>query len=200
MLPKANKRNAKQIEVIKAVLSRAGETALCMSFVDNTLHVVTFYNRNDKPCLVWWWNDAKGMNGNYYYMNNEARDKKLGELIELAESRSAHKKEQAEKRKNNRIEAEVGDIFYASWGYDQTNVDLYQVVERKGKATVKMQPIASTWVDYEYGKVKADPTRKTGDEFTARLGQYGVKVGYNQTARRTSAESTHYCTLPGMGH
>jgi hypothetical protein len=26
-----------------------------------------------------------------------------------------------------------GDIFYTSWGYDQTNVDFYQVTEVKGK-------------------------------------------------------------------
>ena len=30
----------------------------------------------------------------------------------------------------------VGDIFYTQWGYDQTNIDFYQVVELKGKHTM----------------------------------------------------------------
>jgi hypothetical protein len=31
-------------------------------------------------------------------------------------------------------QAKVGDILYTSWGYDQTNVDFYQVVRVKGSA------------------------------------------------------------------
>lgn len=30
----------------------------------------------------------------------------------------------------------IGDIFYTSWGYDQTNIDFYQVVALRGKHTV----------------------------------------------------------------
>jgi len=35
---------------------------------------------------------------------------------------------------------QVGQFFYASWGYDQTNVDFYQVVEVKGK-TVQVRKV-----------------------------------------------------------
>lgn len=34
----------------------------------------------------------------------------------------------------------TGDVLVASWGYDQTNVDFYQVVERTAHM-VKLQPI-----------------------------------------------------------
>lgn len=37
----------------------------------------------------------------------------------------------------------VGDIVYTSWGYDQTNIDFYQVV-KVTKASVKLQRIAAT--------------------------------------------------------
>ena len=33
----------------------------------------------------------------------------------------------------------VGDIFYSSWGYDQTNIDFYQVVSLKGKHTLVLR-------------------------------------------------------------
>lgn len=35
----------------------------------------------------------------------------------------------------------VGDLFYDSWGYDQTNVDFYQVVALKGKMTAVIREI-----------------------------------------------------------
>ena len=33
----------------------------------------------------------------------------------------------------------LGDIFYSSWGYDQTNIDFYQVVALKGKHTLVLR-------------------------------------------------------------
>lgn len=36
----------------------------------------------------------------------------------------------------------VGDIFYSSWGYDQTNVDFYQVV-KVGPAMISMRKVHS---------------------------------------------------------
>lgn len=29
--------------------------------------------------------------------------------------------------------ANIGDVFYSSWGYDQTNVDFYEVVRKTAK-------------------------------------------------------------------
>ena len=36
-----------------------------------------------------------------------------------------------------------GDIFYSSWGYDQTNIDYYKVTKLIGKASVELVPIES---------------------------------------------------------
>ena len=40
----------------------------------------------------------------------------------------------------------VGDVFVSSWGYDQTNIDFYEVVA-KTKARIKVRPIASTVIE-----------------------------------------------------
>lgn len=37
----------------------------------------------------------------------------------------------------------VGDVLYASWGYDQTNIDFYQVVEVVSGRSVKIRAICS---------------------------------------------------------
>ena len=42
----------------------------------------------------------------------------------------------------------VGDIFYRSWGYDQTNIDYFKVTKLIGKASVELVPVESR-IDYE---------------------------------------------------
>ena len=38
----------------------------------------------------------------------------------------------------------VGDILYASWGYEQTNIDFYQVTDLVGLRSVKVRKIGAT--------------------------------------------------------
>lgn len=45
----------------------------------------------------------------------------------------------------NAAAAPVGTIFYTSWGYDQTNVDFYEVVS----ATTKMVTVAKIYAYYD---------------------------------------------------
>ena len=39
----------------------------------------------------------------------------------------------------------LGQVFYSSWGYDQTNVNFYQVVALKGKKTIILQELNSDY-------------------------------------------------------
>lgn len=41
----------------------------------------------------------------------------------------------------NKYGVQVGDLFYASWGYDQTNVDFFQVVELVGASSVRVREV-----------------------------------------------------------
>lgn len=45
-------------------------------------------------------------------------------------------------------EIKVGDIFYHSWGYDQTNIDFYEVVKRM-KSSVVIRMIQQEQVSQE---------------------------------------------------
>lgn len=37
--------------------------------------------------------------------------------------------------------AKVGDVFYISWGYDQTNVDFYRIRKLRGKTQAVIEPV-----------------------------------------------------------
>lgn len=58
-----------------------------------------------------------------------------------------YKLEQADKKKAFINPLKVGDIVYSSWGWEQTNVTFYQIVESIGRITVKVRRIAGKVVD-----------------------------------------------------
>lgn len=69
---------------------------------------------------------------------------------------------------------QVGDIFYSSWGYDQTNVDFYQVVGLTG-ASVKVRQIAQRTVRSGGAggdSVVAVPDHFVGEVMTKRIQNY----------------------------
>lgn len=56
----------------------------------------------------------------------------------------------------------IGDLFYGSWGYEQTNVDFFQVVALRGKHTAVLARIAR---DYVGGFSMSGTVRPCRDEF-----------------------------------
>lgn len=95
-----------------------------------------------------------------------------------------HENEKAKyKRAYSHEGIEIGDIFSHSWGYDQTNVDFYQVVGKTGKATLIVRPICSSRVEATgpmAEMVTALKDQFKGSEFKVRTdGKYfKTNVGY----------------------
>ena len=50
-------------------------------------------------------------------------------------------KAKTKKQPINKYGVKVGDMFCDTWGYGQTNVDFYQVVDLKGSTTVVLKPV-----------------------------------------------------------
>lgn len=51
--------------------------------------------------------------------------------------------------KTNKFGIKVGDIFHASWGYDQTNNNFFQVVALVGETSVRVREVAPAIIDSE---------------------------------------------------
>jgi len=103
---------------------------------------------------------------------------------------------------------EVGDIFASSWGYDQTNVDFYEVVAvtPSGKS-VRLVSIGkeTTYAEGGYTKVRAVPGSAAPDAepFLKRLRYYRddvvVDIASYATAWRVEADTEKYETAIGWG-
>src|SRR4030067_498516 len=83
----------------------------------------------------------------YYIFNSEnLRDKYIEDFIENVKGWEDIKADRKVKRIAFKNPAKVGDILSCSWGYDQTNVDFYQVVKVSGKC-VYIQEIGGHSLD-----------------------------------------------------
>lgn len=91
---------------------------------------------------------------NYLFRSKERRDEYVKEYIEGLVKDAEYKSKRAAEKRNFVHDLKVGSILYSSWGYDQTNIDFYEVVELVGKKSVKILPIgkavesSSTGADY----------------------------------------------------
>lgn len=70
----------------------------------------------------------------YNFRNEEERSEYVSNFKKRVYEKELYKQERAQARKNAVNPYKVGDILYSSWGYDQTNIDFYQVVAVNGKS------------------------------------------------------------------
>jgi hypothetical protein len=84
---------------------------------------------------IFFGNQAKPV-AHYTYRSEAERERSVREHFERRRGHATYVREQADKRKAFAHTVKVGDIFTASWGYDQTNVDAYQVTEVRGKHAI----------------------------------------------------------------
>jgi hypothetical protein len=113
----------------------------------------------------------------------------LAGIEEAAARKEERKAARAAERKEAQENVKKGDIFVASWGWEQTNVDAYQVVEKKG-ATVTLREIG---LDTIYGsegfmsdRVRPVKNLFIGPAFTKRITGRGINISDCQ--RATPAE------------
>jgi hypothetical protein len=83
----------------------------------------------------------------------------------------------------------VGDVLYASWGYEQTIVDFYQVVEVDTDRTIRVRAICENPTQtYKSGGTTVPQINvfKDAEILTRRVnGQYqAVKIDSVRTARK----------------
>lgn len=84
------------------------------------------------------WHRAKKL----WYAKQTKKRLELAKVLTDTEEYAEHvRKEEPKGEKVNQYGVKVGDIFVSMWGYDQTNVDYYQVTALKGKTMVVLQAI-----------------------------------------------------------
>lgn len=149
---------------------------------------IAFAGKSNKP--LW----------HYSFASPERRQAQIDETVKSRKSLIEYKEKELQKRRDFVHNIQKGEIFVSSWGYDQTNIDFYEVVEIKGKMVV-VREIASKLheskppTDY----VLPEPGKFVGPPKLVKPNQYGgFKVGDHSASKWDG--KPEYQTSSGYGH
>lgn len=123
-------------------------------------------NAVGKPSVRIWRGEQGKPFANYLFKDEVAREVYI-EREKVAEKQSVEFKQKSKAKYRaaqlqELVTRQVGDILYYSWGYDQTNIDWYQVTG-KTESRIKIRPIASTYVEDSFMSGLEKPVK---DKFT----------------------------------
>ncbi|MFN3253757.1 hypothetical protein [Roseibium album] len=104
--------------------------------------VVYLYTQKNTglPCVAAFHGKAQKPDFKFWYPNEEQRDAKIECFFESRRNHLAHVSERR-KAANKPHNLQVGHILRAMWGYDQTNIDYFQVTKLIGKTMVEIREI-----------------------------------------------------------
>ena len=132
------------------------------------------YENRERPCLKVYRGKGSKAIASYYYSSPESREESVAGYKSGADSREAYKAERkAAKAAVTNEAVEVGSVWYSSWGYEQTNIDFYKVVEKFGTKGLMFVEIGSKVEVREFedrGVCVADPENVTGEPFKKLMG------------------------------
>jgi hypothetical protein len=96
---------------------------------------------------------GKALNPQIYsrFRSEEQREAYIKDFLD---KRAKRKEEVAKRREETRLtrdhDIKVGDIYYTSWGYDQTNIDFYEVVNVRG-SRIDLKELKQNYVSMGQG-------------------------------------------------
>lgn len=164
--------------------------------------VYRYSNANGDPVAIVFGGKRAKPDFYFRFPSVERREEKINEWIENQKSRAAYAAERRAAR-NGGHSLKVGDVLNSSWGYDQTNVDFYQVVEVPSKCFVIVCKIGGITVSDNGPSVRVKPNR---DAFIGEPKRYkagpsnSISIASYANASQTDWDETHHETGFGYGH
>ena len=142
---------------------------------------------------------AKKPSWRYRFRNTEHMQSYINKAVENAEavlkSRAERKAQIKANAEELRAAVKVGSIFCYSWGYEQTNINFYQVIEIKGKSTLIIREIAKESVKqtgWASDEVVPAVNQFVGAPETVRLNQFGGINRGHGSASLTEPKQKHH--------
>lgn len=102
--------------------------------IDDGICIIYLYsNAQGQPCAMAYRGTASKPAFHVRYQNTERRQESVNEWRASVATRVDAMNARRDARKAFVNPLKVGDILDSSWGYEQTNIDFYQVIAVKGK-------------------------------------------------------------------
>lgn len=129
------------------------------------LGACVFFGRQAAP--VW----------NYLFSTPAAREARIRQTFEGRRASAKAKSDRLAERKAWVPDYKPGDILYTSWGYEQTNVDFYEVTAVRGKH-VELRQLAQAKVrtDMDQGRCVPQSGSYIGQPFRRLAQRDGIRI------------------------
>lgn len=111
--------------------------------ITNTLGsaiVYTYTAKDGKPAGIAYIGKSAKKQWHYRFTNEAQRDAQIARLFENVKAQDDYKASRKAEKQNFKHSLKVGDVLHSSWGYEQTNVEFYQIVATT-KKTVTFREI-----------------------------------------------------------
>lgn len=105
--------------------------------------VYTYTNRLGQLCAMGFTGKRAKPTWRHYFGNETSRQKKIEGHFDCCKSITDSRAARAAQRKAFAHTLKVGDILRATWGWEQTNIDYYEVTRVVGKQTVEVRAIGA---------------------------------------------------------
>lgn len=157
--------------------------------VPGRLGACAFSGKADKPAF------------HYTYRSLANRDNAIAQHFENVRSREARVIDRRAARKTWTPPYKVGDLFKTCWGYDQTNIEYFELVELKGKMGV-LREIAQerTETGFMQGKCVPVPGQYIGQPIRKLAQEGGFKMASYSWARYVEPKEVAGCKVYDSGH
>ena len=171
----------------KVERSDIGATVYLETLENGDVVLTAFAGKRKKPDMY------------YSYRTIEAAERDMNEYFDRisnwVERNRQRKAEDLLRRAYYKSDSNVGDLFVSSWGYEQTNVDFYQIVAKKGYK-VTLRKIAGETIPGSQGRDcdSVRPVRDAfvGEEFTRVISKYGIAIDRDNHLSKTEEDKAHY--------
>jgi hypothetical protein len=140
--------------------------------------VLSESSKSGKPYAIGYRGKAGKPSFNYSFRSLEERERYVSEWLKNQLAWNERKAAQRAERSKPHTLA-VGDVLVSSWGYDQTNIDYYEVVRVVGPSSVEIQQISQSVVGESGG-----PSEKV-------VPNKGSYIGAPMLKRANSTNSVH---------
>lgn len=112
------------------------------------------------------WHNLKKV---WYGYTDEETARKAIETATAEPTKAPTTKTATKTEKVNKYGVKVGDVFSSSWGYEQTNVEFYQVIQLVGETAVRVVEVVPPMTDEKaVSSMSADRTYKITGELLPR--------------------------------
>lgn len=160
---------------------------------------IYLYNLGDKPYAIGFAGRRQKPDWHYRFLSKKARKIHIRDYLEnlekSAEMKAKWKAERLAQEKAMCEKIQPGQILSTSWGYDQTNVEWFEVIKVKGHyAWIRELCASVTEEGFMQGTTKALPGQYAGPEMRKKITAYGVHIDNVRGDATISRKLERWCS------